>query len=284
MMVMPRCKAALPNLRTRLILGVVGAFCNIPIMDRVTVILGQLADAARKVLAESRGAVPSYDNKAAAGLDPVTPVDRDIEVAIRSLILEAFPNDAVCGEEFGWTAQGARRTWSIDPIDGTRAFICGLPSWATLVGLIEDDEHVGGLIVLPMLDETLIASGGKTRRNGVEVATSGCVDLASARLSTTDPYLFEGSELDLFNRLRDATLMARYGLDALAYARVATGDIDLVIESGLKRHDLDALVPVVRGAGGKIGDWRGGTDWGGGRIIAAATETLYAEAVALLSA
>ena len=253
-------------------------------MDRVPEILGQLANAARRVVAQSRDIDSKYDNKAAIGLDPVTQIDRDIEMALRALILDAFPEDAVCGEEFGWTAQGARRTWSIDPIDGTRAFICGLPSWATLVGVIEGEDHVAGLIDLPMLGETLIASAGTTLRNGAPVATSDCGSIASARLSTTDPYLFEGVERDSFERVRGATLVERYGLDALAYARVATGDIDLVIESGLKRHDLDALVAVVRGAGGAIGDWYGGEDWDSGQIIAAASATLYAETVALLAA
>lgn len=265
-------------------LGLTRAFCHIVVMNRVPEFLDQLAKAARRVVAQSRDVDSMYDNKAGVGLDPVTQIDRDIETALRALILEAFPDDAICGEEFGWTAQGARRTWSIDPIDGTRAFICGLPSWATLVGVIEGEDHVAGLIDLPMLGETLIASAGTTLRNRSPVASSGCLNLASARLSTTDPYLFEGTERDLFERVRGATLVARYGLDALAYARVATGDIDLVIESGLKRHDFDALVAVVRGAGGTFGDWNGGEDWDGGRIIAAASAALYAETVALLAA
>ena len=253
-------------------------------MDRIAEILKQLANAARTVAAQSREVDSGYDNKATIGLDPVTQIDRDIETRLRGLILEAFPGDAVCGEEFGWSGEGAARTWSIDPIDGTRAFICGLPSWATLVGVIEDGTHVAGLIDLPMLDERLIATGGRTRRNGEPVASSDCRDLASARLSTTDPFLFEGTEADAFQRVRRATLVTRYGLDALAYARVATGGLDLVIESGLKRYDLDALVAVVRGAGGAIGDWDGGEDWDGERIIAAASPGLYAETVALLSA
>ncbi len=253
------------------------------VMDRISEFLDHHANAARQIVAQSRDVDFRYDNKAAIGLDPVTQVDRDIETALRALISEAYPHDAIRGEEFAWTSEGARRTWSIDPIDGTRAFICGLPSWATLVGVIEDGNHVAGLIDLPVLGERLIATGRQTRRNGAPVATSDCRNLASARMSTTDPYLFEGSEIDSFDRIRRATLVGRYGLDALAYARVATGDLDLVIESGLKRHDLDALVAVVRGAGGAIGDWEGGTDWDRGRIIAAASLPLYEEAVALLS-
>lgn len=253
-------------------------------MDRLPEILDQLADTARRIVAQSRATDSRYENKAAVGLDPVTQVDRDIETALRALISEAFPSDAICGEEYGWTLEGARRIWSIDPIDGTRAFICGLPSWATLVGVIDDGEHLAGMIDLPVLGERLIATGRQTHRNGAPVVTSGCPDLASARMSTTDPLLFEGPEIDSFERIREATLVARYGLDALAYARIATGGLDLVIESGLKRHDLDALVAVVRGAGGVIGDWDGGEDWGGGRIIAAASLPLYDEAVELLSA
>ena len=251
-------------------------------MDRVAAMLGELAVAARGVVA--RGGDRRFDNKAVVGLDPVTQVDRDIETALRALIAGQFPDDAIVGEEFGDSGAGAARRWSIDPIDGTRAFICGLPSWAVLVGVIEDGAHVAGLIDLPVLDETLIASAGVTRRNGAAISTSGCATLAAARMATTDAYLFEGGERDLFERVRRASLVVRYGLDALGYARVATGDIDLVIESGLKRHDLDALVAVVRGAGGTIGDWDGGEDWDGGRIIAAASEALYAEVVALLAA
>ena len=251
-------------------------------MDRVAEMLGELAIAARGVIA--RGGDRRFENKAAVGLDPVTQVDRDIELALRALIAGEYPDDAIIGEEFGDTGAGARRRWSIDPIDGTRAFICGLPSWAVLVGVIEDEAHVAGLIDLPVLGETLIATDGTTHRNGTPVSTSGCIALASARMATTDPDLFEGGERDLFERVRRASLVVRYGLDALGYARVATGDVDLVIESGLKRHDLDALVAVVRGAGGTIGDWDGGEDWDRGRIIAAASKVLYAEVVALLAA
>ena len=129
----------------------------------------------------------------------------------------------------------------------------------------------------------LIAAGGTTLRNGQPVKSSGCVDLADARLSTTDPYLFLGGELEGFERVRLACRVTRFGLDAMAYARVATGDIDLVIENGLKPHDYDALVAVVRGAGGHIGDWSGGDDFGPGSVVAAASRELYEAAVDLLN-
>jgi histidinol phosphatase-like enzyme (inositol monophosphatase family) len=243
-----------------------------------------LAGAAREVVAKARHQRIGYDNKAEDIFDPVTSVDREVEQVLRKLISDAFPDDGICGEEFGGTADDADRIWSIDPIDGTRALICGLPSFATLIGVIEGGRHIAGMIDLPMLDERLIAIGPETRANGNPVAASGCTTLAKARMSTTDPFLFEGAEAVKFDAVRRATMVARYGLDAMAYARVATGDIDLVIESGLKRHDLDALIAVVRGAGGSIGDWDGGSDWESGRIIAAATQALYDEAVMLASA
>lgn len=244
--------------------------------------LDQLGSVARSQLTDA--GLGRWEDKGIDLFDPVTKMDRAIEQAMRASIQQAFPDDAILGEEFGWTGQGARRTWSLDPIDGTRAFICDLPSWAVLVGVIEDGEHVAGMIDLPALDERVIALDGVTLRNGVASRTSGCRDLQSARLSTTDPDLFSSAELNDFERLRSATLVTRFGLDAMAYARLATGGIDLVIESGLKRFDLDALVAVVRGAGGAIGDWSGGSDWDQGRILAAATRELYDEAVALLAA
>ena len=225
----------------------------------------------------------AFDDKGSDAFDPVTALDRDIEQAMRDSLLARFPDDGVWGEEAGWSNAGAKRHWSIDPVDGTRALICGLPSWCVLAGLIDGGRHIAGMIDCPSLDERLIAVGGATRRNDIAVATSGCSAVARARLATTDPFLFEGAAADAFGAVRAAAMLTRYGLDALGYARVATGDIDMVVESGLKRHDLDALVPVVRGAGGHVGDWSGGEDWDGGRIIAAASQALYDETVALLS-
>lgn len=222
-------------------------------------------------------------DKGDASFDPVTSLDREIEQAMRDYLIAGNSRHGVWGEEFGWSNEGAGSHWSIDPIDGTRAFICGLPSWCVLVGFLEDGHHVAGMIDCPSLDELLIAVGGRTMRNGQPAASSGCVTLDRARLATTDPFLFEGEEAIGFDKVRKGSMLTRYGLDALAYARVATGDLDLVIENRLQRHDLDALVPVVRGAGGFVGDWDGGEHWDGGRIIAAASRPLYDEAVATLS-
>ena len=248
-------------------------------MDRA--FFASLSIAARAAIAAEIKAGLSADNKDLAAYDPVTEADRAAERALRAVIEAAFPDHGIWGEEYGATRAGAAVRWSLDPVDGTRALVCGLPSWAVLVGLIVDGAHVAGMIDLPALDETLLAVDGVTTRNGLAVRTSGCASLAEARLATTDPNLF--ADPAPFERVRQAARLTRYGLDALAYARVATGDLDLVIESGLKCHDYDALVAVVRGAGGTIGNWAGSSDLIDGDVVAASSQALYDEAVALLA-
>ena len=242
----------------------------------------ELSAIARSAIALEISAGLGCENKAERGFDPVTEADRAAERALRAAIEQRFPDHGIGGEEYGLVRGEARVRWSLDPVDGTRALVCGLPSWAVLVGLLEDDLHIAGMIDLPALDECLIATGETTLRNGQPINSSGCMDLADARLSTTDPYLFAGGELAAFDRVRNACRVTRFGLDAMAYARVATGDIDLVIENGLKPHDYDALVAVVRGAGGHIGDWSGGQDFAPGNVVAAASRDLYEAAVQLL--
>ena len=242
--------------------------------------LSALARAAIAVEME-RGLVAN--NKAKGGFDPVTEADRAAERALRAAIEGRFPEHGIWGEEFGMTRPEARFRWSLDPVDGTRALVCGLPSWAVLVGLLDDGRHVAGMIDLPAVNECLVGIEGATWRNGKAVRASGCRSLATVRLSTTDPNLFVNEEYEAFERVRRACRVTRFGLDAMAYARVATGDIDLVIENGLKPHDYDALVAVVRGAGGHIGDWEGGEVLEHGRVVAAASRELYEQAVTLLA-
>lgn len=228
--------------------------------------------------------VPEVDNKAGpGGFDPVTEIDRAAERALRAAIKQVFPDDGIEGEEYGLVREGARRRWLLDPVDGTRALICGLPSWTTLVALLEDGKPTSGFIDAPALDELMMGMSGRTTLNGRDARVSTCRSLADARLSSTDPYLFSGGEADAFDRVRRAVRLTRFGYDALAYARLAAGHLDLVIESGLKRHDWAALVPVVRGAGGVIGNWQGGENLKAGAVIAAATPQLFDQAVATLS-
>ena len=248
-------------------------------MDRA--FFAQLSSVARAAIATEMAAGLRADNKEIDGYDPVTEADRAAERALRGAIEAAFPEHGISGEEYGAVRAKAAVQWSLDPVDGTRALVCGLPSWAVLVGMIVAGEHVAGMIDLPALDETLVGLGGVTTRGGAVVRTSGATRLAEARLSTTDPFLF--ADAAPFERVRQAARLTRFGLDALAYARVATGDLDLVIESGLKPHDYDALVAVVRGAGGVIGNWSGGADLSGGDVVAAASPDLFEEAVAVLA-
>ena len=249
-------------------------------MDRA--FFARLSTVARAAISAEMAAGLRADNKLSSGFDPVTEADRAAERALRAAIEDSFPDHGIWGEEYGATRPDAAVRWSLDPVDGTRALLCGLPSWAVLVGLIVEGRHVAGMIDLPALDETLLAIDGTTTGNGISVRVSGCTSLVEARLSTTDPTLFDDPAP--FERVRRAARVTRFGLDALGYARVATGDLDLVIESGLKCHDYDALVAVVRGAGGVIGNWRGGDDLGEGDVVAAASRQLYDEAVALLGA
>ena len=242
-----------------------------------------LSDLARRAIRDALAAGLTTESKDPDGFDPVTEADRAAERVMRAAIEKDFPDQGIWGEEYGMVRAEAGMRWSLDPVDGTRALVCGLPSWAVLVGLLDRGRHVAGMIDLPTIDERLIAVDGRSLRNGAPVAASQCRTLSDARWSTTDPYLFDGDEAEVMARVRAAAKVARYGLDAMAYARVATGDLDLVIENKLQPHDIDALVAVVRGAGGHFGDWEGGTDFARGRVIAAATEALYAEAVALLA-
>ena len=242
-----------------------------------------LSDLARRAIRDALAAGLTTESKDPDGFDPVTEADRAAERVMRAAIEKDFPDQGIWGEEYGMVRAEAGMRWSLDPVDGTRALVCGLPSWAVLVGLLDQGRHVAGMIDLPTIDERLIAVDGRSLRNGAPVAASQCRTLSDARWSTTDPYLFDGDEAEVMARVRAAAKVARYGLDAMAYARVATGDLDLVIENKLQPHDIDALVAVVRGAGGHFGDWEGGTDFARGRVIAAATEALYTEAVALLA-
>ena len=245
-----------------------------------------LVEAGREItLPTSREGV-AVENKLERGFDPVTRADRECEARLRELIAARYPDHAIAGEELDERPGSARWSWSLDPIDGTRGFICGIPVWTTLIALLEEGEPVLGLIDVPRLDETYIGHETKAELIGAgvsrNIATSRCTSLGEARLSTTDPNLFTGSEAEAFERLRQRVRVTRYGLDAYGYALVAAGWLDLVVESGLKPHDYNALIPVVRAAGGTIGDWSGGEDFSEGRLVAAATRDLYEQAVEAL--
>jgi len=226
-------------------------------------------------------------NKYQTGFDPVTEADRAAEQAIRAIISAEFPDHGIVGEEFGTQKSDSRYNWVIDPIDGTRSFICGLPLWGTLVGLTLDGRAVAGMMAQPFTGELFYADGNGSSYEGPDGKRSLGVrrssSLAEATLCTTSPWLFNETRRPLYNRVEAAVRLARYGTDCYAYCQLAAGNVDLVIESGLNSYDIVALIPIIEQAGGIITTWTGERAENGGDIVAAATPELHAQAMALLA-
>jgi inositol-phosphate phosphatase / L-galactose 1-phosphate phosphatase / histidinol-phosphatase len=209
---------------------------------------------------------------------PVTLADREAEAAMRQLIEATYPDDSIIGEEYGVREGSSGRAWVLDPVDGTRAFVSGRPIFGTLIGLMIDGWPMLGIIDQPVLRERWLGVIGKpTLFNGTPVRTRPCAQLAGAALATTSPHLFDEHEADHFLALAQAVAGGRmrqgpiYGGDCYNYGCLASGQLDIVIEAGLKVHDFAALVPVVEGAGGRMCDWHGDplTADSPGQVIAA---------------
>lgn len=254
-----------------------------PTITELATFAEELAQVARGETLHRWAAGSAAEDKGGGGYDPVTEADREAERMIREAIEARYADHGVTGEEWPDRPGASNYSWSLDPVDGTRSFICRLPTWVTLIGLLNEGRPELGLIDAPCLDELYVGFGDEAwvvSGDGRDrIRTSGCTNLSDARLSTTDPFLFDCGATAAFDRLRQAVRTTRYGHDGYAYARLAGGSLDLVIECGLKPHDYNALIPVVRGAGGVIGDWRGGEEFTRGKVIAAATQQLYDEAV-----
>jgi histidinol phosphatase-like enzyme (inositol monophosphatase family) len=220
------------------------------------------------------------------GFDPVTEADRAAEILIRRLIQATFPTHGIRGEEFDDVNPDAEYQWVVDPIDGTRAFICGLPVWGTLIGLMRDGNPVMGVMNQPYTGELFFGDGRQARLKGPRgqraLKTSSKMRLADAHLMTTDPRLFHGVEAEAFTRLEKQVKLSRYGVDCYAYAMLASGQVELVVEVGLKPHDIVGLIPIIEGAGGLITNWTGGSATEGGAIVAAANRELHTQALGLL--
>ena len=194
--------------------------------------------------------------------DPVTLADKGAEAVIRRLIGQRYPEHGVIGEEMGEDRPDAEFVWVLDPIDGTRAFVAGLPVWTTLIALRHQGRPVAGSIGQPYLGEVFIGNASGSRlvsaagERPLKVRTG--LPLTHAVIATTDPEgCFNGAELGAWRQLRAAARLARLGCDAYAYAMVACGTLDLVVEAGLKSWDVEAAIPVIEGAGGLVTDWRG---------------------------
>ena len=222
-----------------------------------------------------------------ADASPVTIADRAVERALRAAIAGRFPEHGILGEEEEAVGIDREVVWVVDPIDGTKSFVTGLPLFGTLVAAVMDESPHVGVIEMPALAERWVGVAGEgTRLNGAPCHTSLVTRLRDARLCATAPDMFAGVEVEAFAALAEKAGLRRFGGDCYAYGLLASGHVDLVAEASLKPYDFMALVPVVEGAGGVISDWNGTplTIASGGRVIAAANAALHAEALAILRA
>ncbi|MCR8546535.1 histidinol-phosphatase [Salipiger sp. P9] len=248
-----------------------------------------LADAARAaILPHFRAHGLDAENKEAGGFDPVTIADRAAEEAMRDLLARRRPEDGILGEELGTTEGTSGLTWVLDPIDGTRGFLSGTPTWGVLVALADESGPRLGLIDQPYTAERFCGGLGQARWSGplgeAPLRARAPRGLDEAILFTTFPEIGTEAEHAAFSRVKAQARLTRYGMDCYAYALVAAGQIDLVIEAGLKPYDIQAPIAVIEAAGGVVTDWEGGPAHRGGRALAAANPELHAAALALLNA
>jgi histidinol phosphatase-like enzyme (inositol monophosphatase family) len=259
-------------------------------LDEFAAFAHQLADASGEVIRpyfRTRIEVTDKGSKQ-IGFDPVTAADQEAEAVIRKLIKSRYPRHGLLGEEHGAEKGQDHYTWVLDPIDGTRAFICGLPQWGTLIALNDGERPVLGILDQPHTRERWIGYGGKTEfitpeKRGI-VKTRLCATMTQAVITSTHPTgYFTPPEQKAFQSLVRHARLSRYGGDCYAYGLLAMGFIDLIVEATLKDWDIQALIPIIEGAGGIVSTWDGGDAQHGGRIIAAGDKRLHAEALAVLS-
>jgi myo-inositol-1(or 4)-monophosphatase len=230
----------------------------------------------------------SVENKSRiGGFDPVTAADRAAETAMRALIRKTFPAHGIVGEEFPDEQPDAEYVWVLDPIDGTKSFICGMPMWGTLIALTRHGEPIYGMMHQPFTREHFFSDGDGARYRGPAGArvlqTRACRALGDAIMLTTSPLLMNEADRLAFRRVEHAVRLSRYGGDCYAYCVLAAGHADLVIETELKPHDVLALIPIIEGAGGVMTTWENSRPHHGGRIIAAGDRRLHRQAMELLN-
>ena len=240
----------------------------------------ELADAAgAAILPYFRQATLVADSKDENSWDPVTAADREAELVMRDILASRRPEDGIIGEEFEPVQGTSGLTWVLDPIDGTRGFLCGAPTWGVLIAVSGESGPMFGIVDQPYIRERFVGGFGKCWMDGPlgrrNLRARTGKSLPQATLATTYPEIGTRDESRAFHRLADQVLLVRYGMDCYAYALLAAGQIDLVVEAGLKLVDVHAPVALVRAAGGIATDWNGGEAHLGGRMIAAATETLH---------
>ena len=214
--------------------------------------------------------------------DPVTEGDRAGERAIRHLIETRYPTHGILGEEYGEKKGTSGLQWVLDPVDGTRAFVIGLPTWATLIGLYEDGQPRLGVMCQPFVGDTFYGNPDGAwldHRGHVEkLKVRADVPLSDAALGTTTPHLYKGKDREGFDRLRHAVKVTRYGGDAYFFALLAAGHLDIAMDAGLQTYDIAALIPIIKGAGGHVGSWENTDPRQGGHILAASNQALFERA------
>lgn len=247
----------------------------------------RLADEARQaILPFFRGANLATENKATHRFDPVTAADRAAEAAMRAVLQEARPDDGILGEEFGTQAGSTEWTWVLDPIDGTRGFVAGTPTWGVLIAVSDETGPKLGIVDQPYIGERFIGFDGAAYVNGpmgqARIKTGSTQSLQEATLFTTFPEVGSAVERVAFEAVASKAKLVRYGMDCYAYALLAAGQIDLVIEAGLEAYDIQAPIALIEAAGGRVTDWSGNPAHNGGRALAAANPDIHAAALEIL--
>lgn len=247
-----------------------------------------LAEAARAAtLLHFRGRELHADTKEADRFDPVTVADRLAEEQMRAILARRRPQDAILGEEYGPVAGQSGLTWVLDPIDGTRGYLSGTPTWGVLIALADGNGPLLGLIDQPYIGERFWGGLGEAWCDGPQgrsaLHTRAARPLSEAILFSTFPEVGTAEEGAAFHRLARQVRLTRYGMDCYAYALVAAGQVDLVVEAGLQVYDVQAPIAVIEAAGGIVTDWKGRPAHQGGRILAAANAAVHAAALAILS-
>ena len=253
-----------------------------------TAFIGRLATAAGETILPFFRTSLSVENKNIGhDLDPVTEADRAAEAVMRRMIKQNFPQHGIVGEEFGSESEDAEYVWVLDPIDGTKSFIAGMPIWGTLIALMHRGAPVFGMMHQPYIGERFSGDNGEATYQGPsgkrKLSTRRCASLADATLFTTSPKLMKLEDRAIFERVESEVRLSRYGGDCYAYCMLAAGHLDLVIETELKPYDVAALVPIIAGAGGIMTTWEGKPAQNGGRIVAAGDKRTHEAALEALA-
>ncbi|MBV7408968.1 MULTISPECIES: histidinol-phosphatase [Roseobacteraceae] len=258
------------------------------LLPELTDVAHAMADAAASaILPHFRRADLGTENKDADGYDPVTVADRAAEQAMRAVLADMRPADGIVGEEFGAQTGDSGLTWVLDPIDGTRGFVSGTPTWGVLIAVGNAAGPTLGMIDQPYIGERFWGSDGMAWLKGPlgedRIFTRAPRHLSDAVLFTTFPEVGRPVERAGFEAVAGRVKLVRYGMDCYAYALLASGQIDLVIEAGLNSYDIQAPIGLIEAAGGVVTDWSGQPVHDGGRVVAASHPDVHRAALDILA-